>query len=291
MPPSLLLKRSLLFLVLVTAQLGQAQTISGTITDAKSQVGVPFVNIGVLGKTVGTVANEQGAYQLAVAGASPNDTVRISSVGFKPRNLTVRELTSQPNLALRPEAIALGEVKVRAKTLFKRTHTLGNTTNSETSTLTLSAKDLGSEIGTVISLKRKPTKVLNANFNVAYNRAGSLTFRVNLYRLLPNGKPSDVKLVTRNIIVTSAVAKGPIAVDLTADQLILDEDFFLTLEWIGGGDAKQVSNQLAFSAGLGYANNDLYLRETSQAAWERASAGAVLAGMQPKISFYVTVQD
>lgn len=280
-----------IFLLLLLARLGHAQAVSGQIMDARSRAGVPFVNIGVLGKAVGTVATEQGAYRLAVGNASPADTVRISSIGYKARQLTLRELMAQPNLLLTPEAVALGEVKVKAKGLFKRTHTLGNTTNSESSTMTLEAKDLGSEIGTVISLKRTPTKVLNANFNVAYNQAGSLTFRVNLYRLLPNGKPSEVKLLTRNVIVTSSVAKGPITVDLTPDQLILDEDFFLTLEWIGGADAKRVSHQLAFSAGVGYANNDLYLRETSQATWERISVGAVLAGMQPKISFYVTVQD
>ncbi|AII52239.1 carboxypeptidase-like regulatory domain-containing protein [Hymenobacter sp. APR13] len=266
-----------------------AQSISGIITKVGSQEPVPFVNIGVPGKAVGTVADEQGRYRLS--GAAPTDTVRISSIGFRPRRLTVQALLTQPNVQLTEDAVALREVKVKAKGYFRRTRTLGISTNSENSTITLSATDLGAEIGTVISLKHKPTKVLNANFNVAYNRAGALKFRVNLYRLLPNGKPSTEKLVQRDIIVTSSVAKGPITVDLTADQLILDDDFFLALEWIGGADAAKVTNALAFSASIGYTNNDLYIRTTSQGTWERQSAGAYLAGMQPRASFYVTVQD
>lgn len=277
-----------IILLLTVAAGAAAQSISGVITKAGSQEPVPFVNIGVPGKAVGTVADEQGRYRLS--GAAPTDTVRISSIGFRPRRLTGQALLTQPNVQLTEDAVALREVKVKAKGYFRRTRILG-VANESSGTITLSATDLGAEIGTVISLKHKPTKVLNANFNVAYNRAGALKFRVNLYRLLPNGKPSTQKLVQRDIIVTSSVAKGPITVDLTADQLILDDDFFLALEWIGGADAAKATNALAFSASIGYTNNDLYIRATSQGTWERQSAGAYLAGMQPRASFYVTVQD
>lgn len=279
------------FLLLLLTVAAQAQVLTGTVLDAKTQEPVPYANVGIPGKSVGTVADEAGAFRLSYSETNLQDTVRVSSIGYRSQRITLRQLVAQPTVRLAEESIALGEVKVKAKGLFRRTHTLGNTGNSENTTLTVSASDLGAEIGTIISLKRKPTRVLNANFNVAYNRAGSLLFRVNLYRLLPNGKPSAEKLVQRDIIVTTSVARGPITVDLSADQLVLDEDFFLALEWIGGADAKKVSNQLAFSASLGYVNNDLYLRKTSQDTWERASAGTVLAGLQPRISFYVTVQD
>ncbi|MCR5888428.1 carboxypeptidase-like regulatory domain-containing protein [Hymenobacter sp. J193] len=282
---------SLLFLLLLLASTARAQVLSGTVTEASSAAGVPYANVGIIGKGIGTVADDNGVFRLTYTSANLLDTVRISSIGYRAQRILLRDLVARPTVRLVAEAVTLRGVQVKAKGLYKRTRTLGNTGNSENSTLTLEAHDLGAEIGTVISLKHKPTKVLNANFNVAYNRAGSLMFRVNLYRLLPNGKPSNVKLVQRDIIVTTSVAKGPITVDLTPDQLVLDEDFFLTLEWIGGADAKNVSSKLAFSASLGYTNNDLYLRDTSQAEWERASVGAVLAGLQPRISFYVTVQD
>jgi hypothetical protein len=190
-----------------------------------------------------------------------------------------------------PAPVTLPEVQVSGKNLFQRTRTLGFSSASGSTTLTLKSRDLGAQLGTVIHLKRKPTKVLDANFNVTYNAAGKLTFRVNLYRLDARGQPTDVKLLNRDVVVTTEAAKGPITVDLRADKLVLDEDFFLAIEWIGGGNAAEINKGLTFSAGLGYADNDIYTREVSQDAWERASVGALLVGMQPKLSFFVTVQD
>ncbi|WP_177189862.1 carboxypeptidase-like regulatory domain-containing protein [Hymenobacter actinosclerus] len=281
----------LLLLLLAFASVAQAQTLTGTVTEAGTAQPVPYVNIGIPGKTVGTVADEQGRYQLTYTGATPTDTVRLSSIGYTPRWVLLRELAASPHILLTPAAVALADVRVQAPGLFKRSSTLGNTGNSQSSTITLEATDKGAEIGTVINLRHKPTKVLSANFNMAYNRVGSLTFRVNLYRLLPNGRPSSEKLLQRDLIVTTSQTTGPVSIDLTTDQLVLDEDFFLALEWIGGADAGKVAAGLAFSASVGYRNNELYMRPTSQAAWERASAGAFLAGMQPRASFYVTALD
>ncbi len=278
-------------LLLSSATTALAQPISGRVTDARTGQPLPFVNIGVVGKALGTVSNEQGLYGLAFQEKLAADTVRVSYLGYRPQLLTLRQLQSQPNLALSPAAVALAEVRVQGKSRAWRARTLGFAGTSESTTLSLDAKDRGAEVGTVIYVKRKPTKVLQANFNVAYNRAGDVTLRVNLYRLDAKGRPTNEKLLRREVLVHSAVARGPIVVDLTPDNLLLSEDFFLSLEWVAGANATTVHNGLAFSAGIGYADNDIYYRAASQASWERLSAGAVLAGMQPKLSFYVTAQD
>ena len=291
-----------------------AQPISGTVTNAATRAGLPYVNIGVVGKDLGTVSTENGAYQLGFREALAQDTVRISSVGYQTRLLTLRALQVQPNVALAPESVRLQEVQVQGKNLFRRNLTLGNTGNSETSTLSLKTEDLGAEIGTVIALKRRPTRLLTANFNVAYNKRGPITLRVNLYRLDAKGRPTETKLLARDLIVASEVTKGVISVDLTKEKLVVDEDFFLAMEWITSGapagvplaasatpmktkvyrtgaEALAAQEGLGFSISLGYANNDLYVRKTSQGAWDRATVGAVLLGMQPRISFFVTAQD
>ncbi|GAA4367999.1 hypothetical protein GCM10023185_40320 [Hymenobacter saemangeumensis] len=281
----------LLPLFLIFAFSGFGQTIKGRITDAKSGQALPFVNIGVVGKALGTVSNEQGLFELAFPDRLANDTVRISSLGYDTRNLTLRQLSTQPQLALSPAPVALAEVQVSAKSGFRRTHTLGFTKKGDGVTLVLDSKDLGAQMGTVVYLKRKPTKILSAHFNVAHNHVGPLTFRLNLYRLDAKGRPTDQKLLTRDVVQTSAIEQGTLSFDLRADRLILDEDFFLALEWVGGGTAAKVHKGLGFSAGIGFANNNIYLREVSHDSWERLSVGAAMAGMQPKLSFYVTVQD
>jgi hypothetical protein len=290
-----------------------AQIFNGTITNAATHAALPYVNIGVVGKDLGTVSTEQGKYQLAFREALANDTVRISSVGYQTRRLTLRTLLAQPNITLTPESVSLQEVQVQGKSLFKRNITLGSTGNSEDATLNLKTKDLGAEMGTVISLKHQPTRLLTANFNVAYNKIGPLTLRVNLYRLDKKGRPTETKLLNHDLITTSEVIKGTITVDLTKERLVVDEDFFLAVEWIKNSEpavalaagptavkmrvyrtqaeADAAQTGLAFSLSVGYTNNDMYVRNTSQGAWERVSVGAVLLGLQPRISFFVTAQD
>lgn len=287
---SLLLASLQVVLATVTAL---AQPISGRATDARTGQPLPFVNIGVVGKALGTVSNEQGQYELAFQESLASDTVRVSYLGYQPRLLTLRQLRAQPAVALSPAAVALAEVRVQGKSRGWRTRTLGYAGTSETTTLHLDAKSLGAETGTVIYLKHRPTKVLQANFNVARNQVGTVVLRINLYRLDAKGRPINEKLLHREVIVRTAVAHGPLTVDLAPDNLLLSEDFFLSLEWVGGADADAdaLHQGLTFSAGIGYADNDIYYRTTSQASWERLSAGAVLAGMQPKLSFYVTAED
>jgi hypothetical protein len=259
-----------------------AQSITGRVTDARTGQPLPFVNIGVVGKALGTVSNEQGQYGLAFQESLASDTVRVSYLGYQPRLLTLRQLQAQPAVALTAAAVALAEVRVKGKSRGWRARTLGYAGTSESTTLHLDAKSLGAETGTVIYLKHKPTKVLQANFNVARNQVGTVALRINLYRLDAKGLPTNEKLLPREVIVRTAVAHGPLVVDLTPDNLLLR---------VGGADADALHQGLAFSAGIGYADNDIYYRTTSQASWERLSAGAVLAGMQPKLSFYVTAED
>ncbi|NML66982.1 carboxypeptidase-like regulatory domain-containing protein [Hymenobacter sp. RP-2-7] len=281
----------LAFSLLLVATATLAQAISGRVTDARTGQPLPFVNIGVVGKALGTVSDEQGQYGLLFQESLAADTVRVSYLGYQPRLLTLRQLRAQPAVALSPAAVALAEVRVQGKSRGWRDRTLGFSGNSTTSTLSLHPQDLGAETGAVIRLKHQPTKVLRANFNVAHNDAGLVTLRVNLYRLDAKGHPTSEKLLRRDVIVRTATPHGPISVDLTPDDLLLTEDFFLSLEWVGGANVAALREGLNFSGGVGYTDNDVYYRTTSQANWERLSAGAMLAGMQPKVSFYVTAQD
>ena len=282
---------SSLLLLGITAPAVAQSPISGTIRNARTHEALPYVNIGVVGKALGTVSNELGAYQLPFRAELAGDTVRVSSLGFAPRNLLLRELAAHPDVALEPAAVALAGVLVRARPAFRRTHVLGHAGNAENSTYNLSRDDLGGQLGTVIKLSRRPTRVLDVNFNLAQSSKGEVTFRVNLYRLDRHGRPTETKLLAHDLLVTMPVVRGPVKVDLRTEQLVLDENFFLAVEMIKWPDAAAGNADFTFSAAIGYTDNEVYERKTSQAPWERISAGAYLAGMQPKLSFYATVND
>ena len=275
----------------LAAPVARAQQLAGSITDAKTGQGIPFVNIGVLGQSLGTVSSEQGTYRLTYQPALAADTVRVSSLGYQPRRLLLRELLAQPSLALVPEAVPLTDVRVQARNPLRHLHTLGFTKADGNTTINFHSADYGAEVGTRIQLRRQPTALQSVTFNISKNQVGKLTFRVNIYHLNAAGEPTNVKLLPHDLVVTTDAAQGPVTVDLSADKILLREDFFLALEWLRGGDAQHLQNGLTLTGGLGYADNDLYFRQTSQANWERASVGAILLGMQPKIAFFATVKD
>lgn len=289
-----------LLLLWLAPTVARAQALVGIVLEAGTNQPVPYANIGIPGRNVGTVADEQGRYQLTYIAANLPDTVRLSSLGYEPRRVLLREMVARPQVQLAPAAVALADVRVQAPGLFKRRLTLGNTSHSEVIVAGMEAEGHGAEVGVIISLRHQPTKVQQANFHLLYQDSIDLTFRVNLYRLLPNGQPSNEKLNRRDIIVHSNSRPnnvGPLVVDLTADNLVLDEDFLLTLEWVAGGMAQkskqmhELRKNVYFSAALGYFSQAPYVRKTSQGEWEKMSLGARLAGMQFKLGFNVTALD
>ncbi|OZI06249.1 hypothetical protein BWI93_20750 [Siphonobacter sp. BAB-5385] len=91
---------------------GQSPTheVSGQITDQKTGLGIPFASVGVLGKPNGTVANEEGRYQLR--SSQPLDSLLISAVGYQTTRVAVTG--SSLSISLLPMAATLGEVVIRA---------------------------------------------------------------------------------------------------------------------------------------------------------------------------------
>ncbi|WP_460613340.1 DUF5686 and carboxypeptidase-like regulatory domain-containing protein [Hymenobacter seoulensis] len=95
----------------------QAQRLvfSGRVTETVNGQPVPFASVFVRGTSQGATADENGRYQLTVAG--PVDTLVASAIGFtavkKPITSTAAKQTF--NFALGSGSVALGEVVVRPR--------------------------------------------------------------------------------------------------------------------------------------------------------------------------------
>ncbi|GAB3302328.1 hypothetical protein GCM10027511_16120 [Hymenobacter humi] len=287
------------FLVTVTGLLPHslfAQTITGTVTSASSHQAIPFVNLGLPRRGLGTVSDEQGRYQLPYNAAYATDTVRVSSVGFRPLLLPFAALLAAPAISLTPEEVQLNEVSVTAAGAYQRLHTVGPDKPSSRIRFYLAANELGTEIGTVVHLPRRPALVQRLHVAVAQNEAGPLTFRLNLYRLDAQGRPTAEKLLAHDVFVTAAPTVGVLAVDLAADRLLLNEDFLLALEWVkapAGAPVADLTKRISFRGVLKYGGGQLYMRRTSQAAWTKPTikSNVPLLGLRPTVAFYATVKD
>lgn len=278
---------------LVLSSTATAQVITGSISSTTHQA-VPFANIGLPRRNLGTVSDEQGHYQLAYNSAYATDTVRISSVGFQPLLVPFSVLLAAPNLSLAPQEVALKEVSVAATSLYRHTNTVGLATPTPRTDFHMMANALGTEVGAVVHLPKKPALVQSLHVAVVKNEAGPLTFRLNLYRLDAQGKPTAEKLLQRDVLITAKPEAGVLTADLTTDHLVLDEDFLLGLEWVKGPDTRSVdlTKQIRFGGALRY-GGQLYFRIASQAAWitPTIKSNMPLLGKRPTVALYATVND
>jgi hypothetical protein len=280
--------------ILLLPNITNAQVITGTIINGTTQQAVPFVNVGLPHRNLGTVSDEQGHYNLPYNAAYAADTVRISSVGFQPRLVPFSSLLSAPSVTLTPQNVALSEVSVAAVSVYQRTHTVGLATPAPKTNFHMMANELGTEIGSLIHLPQHPALVQSLHVAVVQNEAGPLTFRLNLYRLDAQGRPTTEKLLHRDVLLTAQSEAGVLTVDLTADHLVLDEDFLLGLEWVKGPAASSVdlTKQIRFGGALHY-GGQLYVRLASQADWIKPTvkSNVPLLGKRPTVALYATVKD
>ena len=84
----------LLFLCTLSIGLFGQHQFKGTVLDADTKETLPFVNIGIVNKGVGTVSNFDGKFYLEInkADFSNTDVLQFSSVGHKTIRLKISEV-------------------------------------------------------------------------------------------------------------------------------------------------------------------------------------------------------
>ncbi|NJM14922.1 MAG: hypothetical protein HC896_05660 [Bacteroidales bacterium] len=90
------------------------KTITGTLLESNTGLPVPFASIGISNTNKGTISNQEGAFQLKVPMHLANDTLAVSSVGYKTMFLPLSQL-GQPNqtIYLQPQFVPIQEVIIR----------------------------------------------------------------------------------------------------------------------------------------------------------------------------------
>ena len=112
------MKGPILFFLLIAYTL-QAQFITGKVLDAENRQPLPFVNIGVLNKNLGTVSNEYGDFFLELNPEFLLDTLRFSMIGFGRKDFIVQDYLEQEKaeniILLKEEVLLLEEVTLVRK--------------------------------------------------------------------------------------------------------------------------------------------------------------------------------
>ncbi|MDN3664017.1 carboxypeptidase-like regulatory domain-containing protein [Algibacter miyuki] len=87
--------------------------LEGVIMD-EYNMNVPYAAVGIPKKYVGTASNDEGGFQLSLAKSNLQDSLEISSIGYKTYKIKVQDYLDQKekSIVLKEDIVSLSEVKL-----------------------------------------------------------------------------------------------------------------------------------------------------------------------------------
>lgn len=93
-----------------------------TIVSATTREPIAYASVGIINKTLGTVSDSCGNFTLKVTNITPQDTLKISCVGFASKCYPAAEFATIPDtITLSETAVSLNEITVKPENIKKRT--------------------------------------------------------------------------------------------------------------------------------------------------------------------------
>ncbi len=245
----------------VVSRSQKAKTIAARVLDAEDKTPLAYVNVGVPGKNLGTVTNEDGAFKLDIDSLLVDDSLAISTAGYKMQVISLKRIPGIILLDRRSGGLPAAVVTQGVR----RRKILGNTTTSKLVSVGFPTRFLGAEIGVRMTLGKRPRHLEKFHCHVSDTRVDSAVFRLNIYRVV-NGKPENI--MQRSILFSIRSGPGDYTVDLSGLNLSLSGDVVISLELLKIYSVLPSPGGVYFSAA--FFNSGTWHRLTSQAAWTKA---------------------
>lgn len=180
----------LFFLSLFTAQAQKSNTeLAGSIKN-RSGNPIAFVNIGVEGKGIGCVSDEQGHFRIQIPDTLENELLTVSHLAYKKYTKSISQLNAYPaEIVLEDSLFILPEVSIlpskRKWISSKGIRVPGGVMTTD------SAGSQGEEISILIHLKKETVleKVELPLLKCSYD---SVKIRINLYKLDDELRPIPI---------------------------------------------------------------------------------------------------
>jgi len=259
--------------------------IDGLVVDQAGDA-LAYVNIGIVGTSVGTVSDEQGRFRLYLRETiTPADTLRFSSIGYQSWSFGLADYlgktTENMRVSLPAAAHTLPEVVVMPRFTERKQIGMERPGTRMSVNFAIAGKpnqNLGAEVGRKFNLPRQSEVRLDTfRFFIAQNNFDTVGLRINVYELT-DGRPG-ANLLRKSLIVSLPNrAKGWITIDLLPYDIIAADDVVVSVEWIyyrGKGNA------LSLPIAMPSAGTHFY-KYGSQARWKK------FAGMSAAFSLDVS---
>src|SRR5690554_2584923 len=92
----------------------QKSSFQGRVIDEKTKEAIPFVNIGVENKPLGTITDNRGFF--SISNIRTDNNLVFSCIGYKSKKLSYNEISNTKIISLTPQARELSEVTITGMT-------------------------------------------------------------------------------------------------------------------------------------------------------------------------------
>lgn len=255
------------FLILSFVNAQSRTDFTGFIYDKETKEPLPYVNIGFVNESIGTVSDDFGRFNLSCdpQKISANSILQISFIGYNTIKLLASEFFStiakDNKFYLHPEPYNLDEV-VLSNDLRKERSVGTLTLKQNTVGYWLNPEALGGEIATKIPIEKEKTQLHELKFYVVKNNSGWIKVRVNVYEYI-NGMPGK-NLLTQNIYHTIKINSGIETINLEPYNVIVNNDIVVSLELI-----KVYGTSIDFEIGGSNYKTHSFTRLYNQNDWKR----------------------
>lgn len=243
--------------------------MSGTIMDNETKEPVVFANIGFLNKNIGTVSEFSGAFKLKTKKDFLQDTLTISHISYETVKIPFREGEGQ-TISLFPRKNQLEEVVLKTRKI--RSKKVGVKTYNRLLWLDgVNGEDDIIENAQWINIPGGPVRIKAVNVFLRKGfEADSAYVRLNFYNKNELGEP-DKKIVYKHILKKKRIQEGWLSLNLTKDDLYLEEDFFLGVEFIPNfKNSQEVFIGAILTKGKGFH------KTSSQGSWRKIEGASAI---------------
>jgi hypothetical protein len=257
------IKKGFFFFVLFVPEIVFCQLFEGRVIVHETNSGVAFVNIGIIGKNIGTVTDQSGNFSIQLDKIYDKDSIRFSMIGYESRSFLLCAFKDNAikTIYLGPKSYSLSEVKI----IYHKARevSLGIPVLSEALKSGFAENNLGSELGIKV-YARGQVKLEDINLNVSTCTYDSVTYRLNIYKIINDIEFKNI--LTEPIYISFSKDKidKPVTFDLGKYSIIVEGDILVTLELYKDlGEGKLLFYTQYFT-------DYTYHKKTSEGNWSKA---------------------
>ena len=253
------------------------QQISGSVFEMNNDIPVEFVNIGIVGKNIGTVSDQNGNYTLQFDPEYHNDTLMFSCIGYHSYSIKVSDFVNlnNGNVKLEKRLYDITEIVVRPKKVKQKTFGITKSGGIVVGCFNPDSSLVGREVGVLMKNKNRVfLKEVNLNFSTC--TADTVFYRINIYKAYKEKQFENILTDPIYVNMLKKEIKDKITINLRHLNISVEGDFLVSLEMVKDLGTGRLNFPMSF-------RQKSYFRVTSQGTWITVPAA-------PSISVLVDVE-